>query len=103
MDYEERRLVTIDLGDGDVVHVEYEKHSLVTIDLGDGVDLYTDRVSDAVVSTSIYRVQIELFVLNPRTIRETQLQSGYSDDPIGRGYCSSNSTEEDDCKFILYM
>ena len=42
MDHEEHRLVRIDLGVDDVVHVDYEEHRLVTKDFGDDDIVHVD-------------------------------------------------------------
>ena len=42
MDYEEHRLVTIDLEDDDVIHVDYLKYRLVKNDFGEDVVVYVD-------------------------------------------------------------
>lgn len=60
---------------------------IVDIMIKEMIFLYTDRVSDSVVGAHVHRIQIELLVLDPRAIGETQLQSGYSDDPIGGWHC----------------
>ena len=44
VDYEENRVVTINLEDDVVVHVDYPDHRLVTTDLGEDVVVHVDYV-----------------------------------------------------------
>ena len=48
MDYEEHRLVTIDLKDDVVDHVDYPDHRLATTDLGEDVVVHVDYVKYSV-------------------------------------------------------
>ncbi len=41
-------------------------------------------VGDAAVSSSVPRIEVQRFVLDPAAIARAQLQSGDADDPIGR-------------------